>query len=272
MGRYLSILAGFLLVLLLAALGVTLTWPWLLAENYRLTNLQLSLTWLAEAAALLWFLYFAIRYAFTWELESAFSESISGVNSSQWIALVVAVAFIVDLGATFVFNAQDGKARREAVPGVCRIEKVKKYSVKEVGDFDSRSLVFTAFSWCTLIDEEGGEQPVYYYGKSSRYSDAAKSKIERNELPADMEIVYDPAFPRRFWVPEAVGDSWNGWRFSQEVTIFALVFSLVVLIFNQVMLQTSVPLEICPMLGITLRFLLAGLDMWFNGQTTIPPL
>ncbi len=272
MGRYLGILAGFLLVLLLTALGVTLTWPWLLAENYRLTNLQLSLTWLAEAAALLWFLYFAIRFAITWELESAFDESISGVNAAQWIALLVAIAFIVDLGATFVFNAQDGKARRKAVPGVCRIERVKKYSVDEVGDIHSRTLVFTAFAWCRLIDEDGGEHPVFYYGKWSRYPQDVRRKILRNELPADMAIVYDPAFPRRFWVPDVVGDRWSGWRFSQEVTIFALVFSLVVLVFNQVMLKTAMPLEICPMLGITLRFLLAGMDMWFNGQTAIPPL
>ena len=87
-----------------------------------------------------------------------------------------------------------------------------------------------------------------------------------------MPIVFDPDFPRKFWIEGVDEDYMSIWRLSQELTIFALVFTLLVLIVNKVLFTTPIPLEICPFLGITIRLLLAGGYMFFQGQTSIPPM
>ena len=275
--RYLGIIAGMLLVIVLAAISVYLAWPWFMSEHMRMTRVELAFSLLAEVGALIWFLYFLVKFMVTSETDSAFDEDISHAPGMQFLAFVVILAAAVDLGATFYFQAQSNARRKTAVEGVCRITKVKKYSQERQLDRKGNVVgdLFCALVWCDVITADGTKYPTYYYGKTNRFPKEVYEAIvhypaERGSL--DMPIVYDPKFPRKFWVVGVEDDYMSVWRLSQEITIFALVFTLLVLIVNKVLFQAPIPLEICPFLGVTLRLALAGFYMFFHDQTGIPPM
>lgn len=275
--RYFGIIAGMLLVMLLAAVSTYLAWPWLMSEHMRMTRWELALTLLAEVGALIWFLYFLVKFMVTSETDSAFDEDIAYAPGMQFLACVVILAAAVDLGATFYFQAQSNVLRRSAVEGVCRITKVKKYSQERQLDTKGNVVgdLFCALVWCDVIDENGKKYPTYYYGKRDRFPKQVHEAIVYDRLRpglVDMPVVYDPKFPRKFWVQGLADEYMSVWRLSQELTIFALVFTLLVLIINKVLFQTPIPLEICPFLGVTLRLAMAGFYMFFHDQTTIPPM
>ncbi|MCA9268721.1 MAG: hypothetical protein KDA41_09635, partial [Planctomycetales bacterium] len=204
------------------------------------------------------------KYAITGDVDSAFSERVVHAPGTQAIAILVLILCAVDLTATFILKSQDDRLRKTAVAGVCRIDRTKTYEVIN-GEY------FTAFAWCTVIDEAGGEHPTYFYGKWTRYPEEIRQDVLRNHMPTEMSVDFDPNFPRRFWIPGEGEDVWSGWRLSQEVTACALFFSLIVLITRNVLFYSSLPLEICPLLGATMRLLFAGLMMWGNHQTALPP-
>ena len=275
--RYLGIILGMLLVIALAAFSTYLAWPWLMSEHMRLTRLELALTLLAEVGALVWFLYFLGKFMITSETDSAFDEDIAHAPGMQMLAVVVILAAAIDLGATFYFQARANASRRSAVEGVCRITQIKKYSQERQLDNSGNVVgdLFCALVWCDVITEEGKKYPTYYYGKKNRFPEEVHEAIVYDRLRpelVDMPIVYDPKFPRKFWVKGVHDEYMSVWRLSQEITIFALVFTLLALVVNKVLFQTPIPVEICPFLGVTLRLALAGWYMFFHGQTSIPPL
>lgn len=273
MWRYLGIIGGFVAILLLAAGSLWLAWPWVLSENMRLTPVELALTWLAEVGALVWFLYFMVKFIVTSELDSAFEDSIAHAPGTQAIALLVVLAAGLDLGATFFFQARDEARRQTASEGVCRVNQVKLYSVDPVKDTNGNivSNSFCALTWCDVIDAEDEAHPTYFYGTSRRFPKSVHDKIIRKRVPIDMDIVYDPEFPRRFWFPDQEDDYLSVWRLSLEITVFALVFTLLVLITNKTLFSTAIPLEICPLVGITIRLGMAAVYMIVNGQTSFWP-
>ena len=276
--RYFGIIAGMLLVMLLAAVSTYLAWPWIMSEHMRMTRLELTLTLLAEVGALVWFLYFLGKFMVTSETDSAFDEDIAHAPGTQLLAFVVILAAAIDLGATFYFQAEANKDRRSAVEGVARITKIKKYSQERQLDKKGNVVgdLFCAFVWCDVITVDGMKYPTYYYGKQNRFPEEVQEAVIYNRLRpgyTDMPIVYDTTFPRRFWVRGIAADDYMSvWRLSQEITLFAVVFTLLALIVNKVLFTTPIPLEICPFIGVTLRLTLAGWYMFFHGQTSIPPM
>ena len=275
--RYFGIIFGMLLVILVAAVSTYLAWPWVMSEHMRMTAPELALTSLAEAGALIWFIYFLFKFIITSETDSAFDEDIAYAPGTQLLAVVVILAAAIDLGATFYFQAQANAQRGAADEGVCRITKVKKYSLEPLLDKNDKVVgdLFCALVWCDVIDQYGSEHPTYYYGKTNRFPPEVHEAIVYDRLRSglvDMPVVYDSKFPRKFWVQNVDDDYMSVWRLSQEITLFALVFTLLVLTVNKVLFQTPIPLEICPFLGVTLRMVLAGFYMFFHDQTGIPPM
>jgi len=274
MWRYLGVVTGLFGVIALCAVSVYLAWPWVLSAHMRLTRWELLFTTLAEAGALVWFAYFLIKFMVTSELDSAFDEDIAHAPGKQLLALVVVLAAAVDLGATFYFEALAEARRESAVDGECRIEKTKIYSLEP--QFDKRGEkvgeIFCALTWCTVIDADGKTYPTYRYGKSREFPESVHEAIIYDRLPATMEIVYDEKFPRRFWIPGVEDDYMSVWRLSQEITVFAFVFTLLVLITNKVLFPAPIPVEICPFIGVTLRLAIAGGYMFFHDLTSVPPL
>ena len=276
--RYFGIIVGMLLTLVLAALSLWLAWPWVMSEHMRLTRWELALTCLAEIGALVWFIYFLFKFMITSETDSAFDEDIAHAPGMQFLAFVVILAAAVDLGATFYFQSRAEARRKTAVEGIYQITKVKKYFQDTKRDKKGNVVgnVFCALVSCELTDESGKTWRTYYYGKTNRFPERVHEAIFYDRLgraTSDMQVVYDPKFPRKFWIARVEDDNYMSvWRLSQEITIFALVFTLLVIIINKVLFQTPIPLEICPFLGITLRLVMAGCYMFFHGQTSIPPM
>ena len=273
--RYLGIIFGMLLVIALAAVSTYLAWPWLMSEHMRLTRTELIFTNLAEEGSLVLFLYSLVKFMITRETDSAFDEDIAHAPGMQFLAFVVILSAAIDLGATFYFQARATALRESAVEGTAEITKIKKYF--EGTRRDTRGTVvgnrFCVLVWCDVIAENGQTYPTYYYGKQTRFPESVHEAIVYNRLrEAEMPITYAPTFPRKFWVAGVEDDYMSIWRLSQEITIFALVFTLIVLAVNKVLFQTPVPLEICPFLGVTLRLAIAGWYMFFHDQTSIPPL
>ena len=275
--RYLGIVGGMLLVIVIAAISTYLAWPWIMSEHMRLTRVELCLTLLAEAGALIWFLYFLVKFMVTSETDSAFDEDIAYAPGMQFLAFVVIAAAAIDLGATFYFQARAGATHKTATEGVCRITQIKKYSQERLLDTDGDVVgtSFCALVWCDVVEPSGIKHPTFYYGRRNRFPKVVHEAIIYDRLQSaktEMPIVFDPKFPRKFWIEGVDEDYMSIWRLSQELTIFALVFTLLVLIVNKVLFTTPIPLEICPFLGITIRLVLAGGYMFFQGQTSVPPL
>ncbi len=271
--RYLGIVSGMLVILAFGAVSFWLAWPWVLSENMRLTQLELALTWLAEAGALLWFLYFLGKFMVTSETESVFDEDLAYSPGTQFMAVVVILAAAVDLGATFYFEAQSGAKLKTATPGLCRVHKLKTYQMEPALDKKGNQVGtrFCAFAWCNIVGEDGKQTPMYFYGKSSRFPEEIHDAVIRNRLPFEMDILYDEKFPRRFWLEGEQDDYMSVWRLSQEITIFAIVFTLLVLVTNKALFSTSIPIEVCPLVGIVIRMAMAGWYMFFHDQTSMPP-
>jgi hypothetical protein len=179
------------------------------------------------------------------------------------VAILVMIAAVVDVGATFVLESQDEHLRTKATKGTAKVTQTKLYSLKD-GKY------FTAFAWLDVMDE-GRAYPSYFYGPYARFPSSVREPIYRNRLPAEMPILFDPKLPRRIWTTEHEEGRWSGWRLALEVTGGALVFTLLVIATKQMLFVVPIPLEICPLIGATLRLLLAGLRMWANGQTDLPP-
>jgi hypothetical protein len=263
--RYVSIHFGFAGLAIFAFLGFLLTWPWLLAENFRLAPWEVALTWSGEAAAIVWFAYMWIRFSITWELDSAFTDRTAHEKLTQIFAVVVLLVGVVDLTATFILKDRDEDRRERAEDGICKIERTKIYSVKHGRNF-------TAFAWCQIIDKNGGAHRAFYYGPQSRFPDSSHEAILRKRLPVEFPVQYDPERPQRFWTPYSTVGEWYGWRFSQEITASAMGLALLALVTRQFLLFVTLPLEVCPLLGMALRLMGAGFYMWVKGQTAIPPL
>lgn len=262
--RYVLTHLAFVGLAVFAALGLLLTWPWLLAENFRLPPWELALTWSAEAAAAVWFVYFWVRFAITWELDSAFTDRTAHERLTQWLALTVLLVGVVDLTATFALQDAEAKRRDKGVAGICRITSTKIYSVKHGRNF-------AAFAWCQVIDKQGRSHRAFYYGPQSRWPSTVHDAILRNRLPVEMPVQYDPERPARFWTTYSTVVPWNGWRFSQEVTASAMVLALLALVSRHFLLFVALPLEVCPLLGAAVRMMGAGFYMWMKGQTALPP-
>ena len=273
--RYFGIIFGMLLVMALAAVSTYLAWPWLMSEHMRLTRTELILTNLAEVGALVWFLYFLGKFMITSETDSAFDEDIAHAPGMQFLAFVVILSAAIDLGATFFFQSRATAQRNSAVEGTAQITKIKKYFEGTQRDKNDNVVGnrFCVLVWCDVITEDGKKYPTYYYGKQTRFPKSVHEAIVYNRLrEAEMPITYAAKFPRKFWVENVEDDYMSVWRLSQEITIFALVFTLIVLAVNKVLFATPIPLEICPFLGVTLRLAIAGWYMFFHDQTSIPPI
>lgn len=262
--KYVWLLISLLGLAAFAVLVVVLAWPWLLAENYRLPRWELVLTWMAEAAAVLWFLYFFVRFAIEGELEAAYIGRLSHELLTQILTAIVALAGVIDLTSTFLLHDREDHLRKEAVTGTLRIERTKVYYIK-YGQY------FHAFAWGSIIDQEGRSHTAYVYGPWKRFPRPLREPILRDRLPAEAPVLYDPNFPRRYWLSRSGSDEWSGWRLSEGITAFALVLTLLALMSRQFLLFITLPLEICPLLGATLRLALAALHMWARGQTELPP-
>jgi hypothetical protein len=263
--RYVLIQIGFAVLAIVAAMGLLLTWPWVFAENYRLAPWELALTWSAEVAAVVWFVYMWVRLAWTWELDSAFTDRTAHERMTQWLAILVLLVGVVDLTATFLLKDYENARREKSLSGTCRITRTKIYSVKH-------GRYFTAFAWCEIVGDGDTRHRAYYYGPQSRYPQEVHEAILRNRLPVDMRVQYDPERPQRFWTPYSTVGEWNGWRFSQEITACAMIVALLALITRHFLVFVTLPVEICPLLGVAVRLMGAGFYMYVKGQTAIPPL
>jgi hypothetical protein len=262
--RYVFVHLGFAALAMFALLGLLFAWPWLAAENSRLTSWELMLTWSAEVAAAVWFVYMWIRFAITWELDSAFTDRTAHERLTQWLAIIVLLVGVTDLTATFIFQDRDAQRRQKAETGILRVNRTKIYSIKH-------GRYFTAFAWCDVIDKHGKAHPVYFFGPHSRWPDSVHDAILHNRLPVEFPVQYDPQHPRRYWTARTTSGDWNGWRFSQEITASAMGLALLALVSRHILLFFTLPLEVCPLLGAALRVMGAGFYMWVKGQTAIPP-
>ena len=188
--RYFGIIAGMLLVILLAAGSTYLAWPWIMSEHMRLTRLELVLTLLAEAGALIWFVYFLIKFMVTSETDSAFDEDIAHSPGMQFLAGVVILAAAIDLGATFFFQAQSNARRKTATQSVCRITKVKEYYLKPLLDKEGAVVgdLFCALVWCDVITEDGKKHSTFYYGKENRVPKSVHEAVGYGRLQPDLVV------------------------------------------------------------------------------------
>jgi len=122
-----------------------------------------------------------------------------------------------------------------------------------------------------VIDKQGKSHTSYYFGPQSRFPDSVHNAILTQRLPVEMPVEYDPQRPQRFWTSLSTYGEWNGWRFSQEITACAMGLALLALVSRHFLLFVALPVEVCPLLGATVRIMGAGFYMWVKGQTALPP-
>lgn len=208
--RLLSIIVGGTLLTFVFSLWVH--WPWLEAEHHRLEPATRILIWSGDATALIWFLWFGLRYCL---LGHPLPNTSPGNAEYLYVlvSLLGAIAIDVAISGITAYHEVSGESRKVMVRG--EIIGGRPTMNEELAYIDCR-FQDTGQAWHESHHRVGlADQPL-----------PIREAIRLARFPIPVHISYDRDWPQRCWIAGFNND--NGNRL-HDMSLCFLVFQLVCL-------------------------------------------
>jgi hypothetical protein len=208
--RLLSIIVGATLLAFVFSLWVH--WPWLEAEHSRLEPATRMLIWSGDVAALLWFVWFGVRYCL---LGHPLPDTFPGDAERRYVlvSLLGAIAIDVAISGITAYHEVSGENRKkvivpgEIIGGRPTINGVQAYIV------------------CRFLDSGGVLHESHHQVRLEDQPLPIREAIRLARFPIPVHISYDHDWPQRCWIAKFDNEDGNRLYFlSLSFLTFQLVF------------------------------------------------
>src|SRR5262245_20129842 len=172
--------------LLAFSVGLFVHWPWLRAEHDRLTPAWSILIWCADAAALLWVIWFGVNHSI---LGQVLPDAQSGDPEFRYLLASLFVAFAVDVATTAATAYNEQAGGRRAIQAAGQI----------VGGRPTRN-GRKAYLVCRFQDRNRVWHEGHLQVRLLNQPPAVQDDLRQGRLPVPVVVRYDPYWPPRCWL------------------------------------------------------------------------
>jgi hypothetical protein len=176
-----SVVAGSLVAF---GFALAVHWPWLQAENDRLEPISRVLIWLGDAAALLWLIWFGVKYSI---LGHHLPDTQYGDPEFRYLLVTLLVAFGIDIAITVSAVYDEDAGRERATQSAGDIVAGRPTANGEL-----------AYILCRFQDQDGVWHKSHLQVGLSDQPLATRKAIQQGMFPLPVRVRYDPHWPPRY--------------------------------------------------------------------------
>jgi hypothetical protein len=244
---------GVLAALGAVAIGVWVHWPWLRAEHGRLPPTLAAGIWAADAVAILWLIWFGVRYAVIGWARPADC----GATSRRAVAAGLVLAMGIDLGSALVVAAGEMAGRERAVmtPG-------EIVGGRPTANWEK------AYVQCRFQTPDGALHETWLQVRLTGQP-AAVQAVAGRQFPIPVRVWYDPDWPPRCWLDGFNNQEDNRlhWMSLAFLVFQALGLPVALMYGDWRTAAGSVPLyQVIPVAAELLPFFLAAVAKFGEGE------
>jgi hypothetical protein len=166
--------------------GLLVHWPWLRAEHDRLQPAWRILIWFADAAALLWVIWFGVNYSI---LGRRLPDARSGDPEFRYLLASLLVAFGVDMATTAATAYEEETGHARAIQAAGQIVEGRPTMNGQ-----------KAYVQCQFQDRAGVWHESRLQVGLRDQPPAVRDAIRQGRLPVPVVVTYDPDWPQRCWL------------------------------------------------------------------------
>lgn len=189
-GVKIRIILILIVTLTLLAVGFSLFvhWPWLRAESDRLEPASRVLIWFGDVTALLWMIWFGIRYGLAGRSLPEAPLTLDDRERKYFLATLI-VAFTLDAAITGLtaYDEASGKARALQVAG-------------QIIEGESTKNEKKAYILCGFEDQNRKRYESHLQVSLTDQPSPVRDAILRGRYPLTVQVSYDPDWPQRCWL------------------------------------------------------------------------
>jgi hypothetical protein len=188
--------AGWVVLATMLAISIWWHWPYLAREHRRLEPWRIALTWFGEFVALFWFVWFGLSYCV---LGRSSSHGAVGDRDFRWFAITMWVGIAGELIAqgSLVWQEQATFAKGRIVWG----EVIGFRTIPSNGGWD--------FLHTTFQDANGDDHVADFQIHRRQLPPVLTQALRAGQLPAPVQVTYDPEWPDRNWLTAVGWDDEN---------------------------------------------------------------
>lgn len=226
------------------ALGLLFLWPYLAAEHARLQLWEIPLIWFGEATAFVWYAAYcwsALKRPRVYNNVSEAAEEVRIDREFLAFLLMLAIGIGVDIAISMRSVYQEREGLERAVPVVAQVVDGKAHP-----DRDSFNYIF----FCRFKDGNGDIFVVRFKPPGRDVPEKVQAALRAEKLPVDINLVYDPQWPLRCWIPSMAPNANRLYFISFCVILFQGILGYLFYVFRRQYPSANIPpVQTAPFLG-----------------------